>query len=425
MSPTAPPRTLIVAHRGGAALFVENTLAAIDGAYGLRGQDRVDGVEVDVHLSADGAVIVHHDATLDRMTDATGPVSARTAEELGRVHHEDGSVVPTLDEALSHWPDDGSVISIELKRDHQRRRHPGLARAVVRQLTTRGLGHRAYLHAFDWGYLDELQFADRHLRRAGNVDAEAIQAEGSFAAVIVHLLGLGVRDINIDHRLMTEDLIRVCHDAGLCVTLWTVNDDEDIARYVRAGVYAIATDRPDRALALRAEYAQTLPQDLDVVTDRLYLCPITEHHLPHLARLLDDEQTVRHLLNKQRQLDATRRWMTLYEAQGWGMLTVLSRTTGQCLGRVGFNLQPDVAGRDRVEIGWVIDRAHTGLGYATEAAQALLDQARARGWFDEVIALILPDNLASIRVAEKLGMSLEQRVPRFGYDEVLVYARAV
>ena len=74
-------RPRIYAHRGGCALGPENTIAAFD--LGLAAG--ADGLELDVRLSADGIPVVVHDATLDRTTDASGPVSARTAEELARV----------------------------------------------------------------------------------------------------------------------------------------------------------------------------------------------------------------------------------------------------------------------------------------------------------------------------------------------------
>jgi glycerophosphoryl diester phosphodiesterase len=74
-------RPRVFAHRGGSALAPENTLAAFE--HGLR--VGADGLELDVHLSADGVPVVVHDSTLDRTTNATGPVAARTAAELARV----------------------------------------------------------------------------------------------------------------------------------------------------------------------------------------------------------------------------------------------------------------------------------------------------------------------------------------------------
>src|SRR5262245_14242151 len=88
-------RPLVFAHRGGSALAPENTMAAFDNGLALG----ADGLELDVHLSRDGAVVVHHDATLDRTTTLTGAVSARTADELARAD------VPRLGDVLARHRD--------------------------------------------------------------------------------------------------------------------------------------------------------------------------------------------------------------------------------------------------------------------------------------------------------------------------------
>src|SRR3954447_7968556 len=77
----ASPRPLVFAHRGGSGLAPENTIAAFDTGLALG----VDGLELDVRLSRDGIVVVHHDASLDRTTDVRAAVSARTAAELSQV----------------------------------------------------------------------------------------------------------------------------------------------------------------------------------------------------------------------------------------------------------------------------------------------------------------------------------------------------
>src|SRR6478735_8096851 len=82
---------LVFAHRGGAALAPENTIAAFDNGLALG----ADGLELDVRLSRDGVVVVHHDRTLDRTTRLTGPLDRRSARELG------AAGVPTLGEVLS------------------------------------------------------------------------------------------------------------------------------------------------------------------------------------------------------------------------------------------------------------------------------------------------------------------------------------
>src|SRR5215510_4927947 len=110
----ATSRPLVFAHRGGAALAPENTIAAFDNGLALG----ADGLELDVHLSRDGAVVVHHDRTLDRTTRLRGPIAARDADELGRAH------VPTLAEVLARYRTDRVIIELKVN-------DPGLARAVV------------------------------------------------------------------------------------------------------------------------------------------------------------------------------------------------------------------------------------------------------------------------------------------------------
>src|SRR3954468_14356546 len=89
----ASPRPLVFAHRGGSALAPENTIAAFDNGLALG----ADGVELDVRLSADDVVVVHHDATLERTTSLTGRVCERSARELA------SAGVPTLAEVLSRY----------------------------------------------------------------------------------------------------------------------------------------------------------------------------------------------------------------------------------------------------------------------------------------------------------------------------------
>src|ERR1700694_3300374 len=127
---------LVFAHRGGGALAPENTLAAFDNGLALG----ADGLELDVRLSRDGVVVVHHDATLERTTNLRGRVADWTADELRRadagyqVGHQGawpyrglGYGVPQLHRVLSRYPD--TRIVIEMKD-----RHTELARATVEVL---------------------------------------------------------------------------------------------------------------------------------------------------------------------------------------------------------------------------------------------------------------------------------------------------
>jgi RimJ/RimL family protein N-acetyltransferase len=106
-----------------------------------------------------------------------------------------------------------------------------------------------------------------------------------------------------------------------------------------------------------------------------------------------------------------------WQLRGFGMWAVEERDTRRFVGRVGLH-QPD--GWPGLEVGWMLDRATWGRGYATEAARAALDHAWHVLGADHVISLIAPENAASIRVAERLGETLEGTFDLDGL-EVLVY----
>ena len=110
-------RPQVFAHRGGAALRPENTLLAFDHGMSLG----ADGLELDVHLSRDGVVVVHHDRTVDRTTNGRGPIADLTADDLARLdagYHFEGfrgaaAGVPTLESVLRRYP--AAPLIIELK----------------------------------------------------------------------------------------------------------------------------------------------------------------------------------------------------------------------------------------------------------------------------------------------------------------------
>src|SRR5215471_2015565 len=123
-----PSVALVYAHRGGSKLRPENTIMAFDHGLSLG----ADGLEFDVHLSRDGVVVVHHDATLDRTTNGRGPLAALTADELARLdagYHFEGhrgraGGVPRLDEVLRRYP--SAQLIVELKVND-----PELARRTI------------------------------------------------------------------------------------------------------------------------------------------------------------------------------------------------------------------------------------------------------------------------------------------------------
>lgn len=250
-------RPLVFAHRGGCAIGPENTLAAFD--LGLAAG--ADGLECDVHLSADGVPVVCHDATLDRTTDATGPVAARTAAALAGVdagwafaagdgRHPFrglGIGVPTLRQVLERYRD--SQIIVEMKTDD-----PELGRRVAADVRATGAADRVCA-AGEWP--DSLRAARQALPE---MMSSACRPEVRMA-VYRSWVGWPVRrpaysryqvpELAGDTRIVSPRFVRHAHRAGLTVEVWTVDEADDMARLLSWGVDGLITNRPGVGVEVR------------------------------------------------------------------------------------------------------------------------------------------------------------------------------
>ncbi|HEY5611504.1 MAG TPA: GNAT family N-acetyltransferase [Thermoanaerobaculia bacterium] len=149
-------------------------------------------------------------------------------------------------------------------------------------------------------------------------------------------------------------------------------------------------------------------------TDRLLLRMFRQEDIDQYAPICADPEVMRYLtgapLSRQ---DAWRQMAMLvghWTLRGFGMWAVEERATGRLVGRVGFHYPEEWPG---FELGWTLGREFWGRGYATEAASVALDYAFTEMDREHVISCIHPDNAPSIRVAERLGETLE------GQTEVL------
>lgn len=249
-------RPLVYAHRGGRALGPENTLVALDLGFAAG----ADGAEVDVQLSADGHVVVMHDITLDRTTNATGLVAERTAADLAELdatgrygvdlEHvwpgERGSV-PTLEIVLARYP--GRPLIIEMKGTN-----PALGEAVVEVVRQANATARVCLGSFSG---DVLAAA----RRAGPEIPTSASREESLRALQRSWLYLSPGNVEYRAfqvperagriRVVSRRFVRAAHRAGCAVQVWTVNEPVDMRRLLACGVDGLISDRPDLAVRVR------------------------------------------------------------------------------------------------------------------------------------------------------------------------------
>jgi glycerophosphoryl diester phosphodiesterase len=236
----------------------ENTLEAF--AAGLAaGADRL---ELDVHATADGHVVVFHDETVDRTTDGSGPVKSRTLVELKRLDagHQfcapDGSYpfrgrgirIPTLDELLAAAPD--VPLNIEIKQDH-----PAIEAAVLAVLDRHRARERTLLAAEEGSIMTRIR-------------AAAPDVVTSFSAPEVADFVFRLRDgrLGADYRpqgvalqvppsyegtdIVTAESVSAAHGLGLEVHVWTINVADEMDALLDLGVDALMTDFPAVAAAV-------------------------------------------------------------------------------------------------------------------------------------------------------------------------------
>jgi glycerophosphoryl diester phosphodiesterase len=239
----ASTRPLVFAHRGGSKLAPENTIPAFD--RGLAAE--ADGLELDVHLSRDGVVVVHHDRRLERTTRATGPVRDRTAAELASFD------VPTLRDVLARYPT--ARIIIELKA-------PGadLARAVIAEVRRAAAVDRVCLGSFSAGVLRAARGIDPGIATSGgrmDVRMALYRSWINLSPGRPPYQAFQVPEMSGGTRVVSPRFVKLAHKAGLVVQVWTVDEPDDIRRLLDWGVDGIISDRPDVAVEVVREWVSS------------------------------------------------------------------------------------------------------------------------------------------------------------------------
>ncbi|HSE92599.1 MAG TPA: glycerophosphodiester phosphodiesterase family protein [Methylomirabilota bacterium] len=243
-----PGRPLLAAHRGGGLLWPENSLLAYRNALGLD----VDYLETDVHLTADGEVVVIHDPTLERTSTGIGALRERTLADLGpvRLKTRDGGVtderVPTLAQLLDLVAPSRAGLLLEIKVDERKQRHPGIEEKVLALVRSRRMEGRTLVMAFERETLRHVRELDPAIRTVLLIGRGEVQRERVWPAESVKwAAGLGATAIGYNHRLIDADVVAAAGKAGLMLAAWTVNEEADVRRMLDLGVDVVISDRPD------------------------------------------------------------------------------------------------------------------------------------------------------------------------------------
>lgn len=236
----------IFAHRGASSYAPENTLPA----FALAASQGADGIELDVHLTRDGQLVVIHDETLERTTNGSGWVKDHTLAQLQQLradNHMPGfadASIPTLEQVLELVKPTGMLVNIELKTSLIW--YEGLEEKTVELVRAMGMEGRVIYSSFNHYSIEKVQQLDPEAETAYLYSDIICDVEKYAAARGVKGLHPGLWNVQMG------DFLRIYLDSGLAVRVWTVNERQDMEQLLTAGADVITND-PVLALQVRKE----------------------------------------------------------------------------------------------------------------------------------------------------------------------------
>jgi glycerophosphoryl diester phosphodiesterase len=223
---------LKIGHRGAKGHEPENTLIGFQKAIDLH----VDRIELDVHLSADGELMVIHDETIDRTTNGKGAVKELSVPELRRFIIEKNQQIPTLTEVLN-LIDQKCDVNIELKSFEAADKVVDL---IENFIATKNWNYTQFVvSSFDWTALQQVALLNSAIRIGVLTDTN-LDLALAFAKFIQ------AKSIHPYYHLLTAEKTAQLQEKGFEVFPWTVNEPEDIKRIKSFNVNGIISDFPDR-----------------------------------------------------------------------------------------------------------------------------------------------------------------------------------
>jgi glycerophosphoryl diester phosphodiesterase len=233
---------MAIAHRGASSYAPENTIAAFDLAIVMGARH----VELDVHATSDGHIVVIHDDTVDRTTDGSGAVTSHTLTALQTLdagswfgHEFTGERIPTFDEVLGRYK--GRVhVHTEIKGQSAH-----LSEWTVDLVRKHGMVGEVTITSFQYARLEEMHAYAPELS-TGWLVADVTDA------VIAQGRAVGVRQICPRANRVTPELVRRLHGEGFVVRAWGVASEDLMRQVVHAGADGMTVNFPDKLIAYLA-----------------------------------------------------------------------------------------------------------------------------------------------------------------------------
>lgn len=244
--------TEIYGHRGSAATHPENTLVS----FAKAASAGAEGIEMDVHLSSDGAVVVMHDECLERTSNGKGLVKNYTLTQLktldvGSWFSQEfaGQRIPTLEEVLQHNRDWNMKLNIELKNGVEP--YPQLEEKVVQLIEKYKTIDQVVLSSFNHYSLVKLKQINPEIETAVLL-MEKLYKPWDYAHTV------GANSIHCYHPAVDKTMVSKAQNAHIHVRAFTVNEDHHIQSLIQWQCSGIITDNPEKAINIRKNTGEKL-----------------------------------------------------------------------------------------------------------------------------------------------------------------------
>lgn len=246
-------KPLVIAHRGGAGLWPENTLFALQKAAKLG----ADLSEIDIHMTRDGVLVAIHDESVDRTTNARGLVQDLTLAELKKLDagyrwtsdeghtfpfRDQGIKIPSLNEIFAAFPK--QVINIEIKQND-----PPIVAALRELINQHKKTKQVLVSAFNARTMKVVRRLCHNIATAGT-QAELDRFSKLSKLFLTRPFLLSATALEVPYEMVTAHFVKAAHKKNIRVDVWTVNEVEEMERLLALEVDGILTDFPDRMLNL-------------------------------------------------------------------------------------------------------------------------------------------------------------------------------
>lgn len=233
---------IIIAHRGASAYAPENTMASFKKALDMK----AEGIELDVHLSMDGQLVVIHDEKVDRTSNGKGWIKEKTLEELRGLDFGSwygpefkNERIPTLEEVMELLLPWEGILNIEIKNGPVF--YPGIEEKVADVVRKYGMTERIIISSFNHYSLVDVKKITPEIK-TGLLYCAGLYAPWKYASMV------GADAIHPPFCCIDNEIAKDCRDNGIAVNTYTVDQPEHIKKMALAGVNGIITNVPDVAL---------------------------------------------------------------------------------------------------------------------------------------------------------------------------------